>query len=149
MREKYYDIDYGVQASVNHSERVMLKDIGYDEFSPEAEQAAREHIASFSEAEGDLTGDWQIEENTYDFEDPIEGDTGWSCCICEAEFDNGYGNNPDPIKINIKGEDIKQWNPNDPNGYDPRCCDTCNTNVVIPARIKQAAETNKLEGGLW
>ena len=149
MKEKYYDIDYGVQASVNHSQRVTLKEINYDDFSPEAEQAAREHIESYSEAEADLTGNWQIEENTFDFEDPIEGDSGWTCCICEAEFDNGFGNNPDPVKENKKGKPIKEWNPNDPNGYDPRCCDSCNTNVVIPARLKQAMTTNQVEGGLW
>lgn len=38
------------------------------------------------------------------------------CCICKKEFD-GYGNNPIPIK---------------PDG---KCCDDCNINVVIPARI--------------
>jgi hypothetical protein len=149
MKEKYYDIDYGVQASVNHSQRVLLKDIGYDDFSPEAEQAAINYISDNPEAEYDLTGDWEIDPYTLECEDPVEGDSGWTCCICGAEFDNGFGNNPDPVKKNLKGEDIKQWDPNDPDGYDPRCCDTCNTNVVIPARIKQAAETNKLEGGLW
>ena len=152
MKEKYYDIDYGVEASVNHSQRVTLKEIGYDDFSPEAEQAARDHISDNPEVEWDLTGDWQIEYTTIEFEDPIEGDSGWTCCICEAEFDDGFGNNPDPVKKNLKGEYIKAGNwtgTNDPYGESLRCCDSCNTNVVIPARLKEAMETNKTEGGLW
>ena len=38
------------------------------------------------------------------------------CCICGKEF-AGFGNNPWPIKQN--GE----------------CCDECNINKVVPARI--------------
>ncbi len=143
MKEKYYDIDYGVQASVNHSQRVTLEEIGYDDFSFEAEQAAREHIESNPEAEHDLTGDWQLEENTFDFGDPVEGDSSWVCCICEDGFDNGFGNNPDPVKRDLHGELIFS------KSNDPRCCDSCNINVVIPARLKQAMDTNEVEGGLW
>lgn len=40
------------------------------------------------------------------------------CCICGQEFE-GYGNNPWPVKEN--GE----------------CCDKCNYEKVIPARINQ------------
>ena len=40
------------------------------------------------------------------------------CCICGKEF-VGWGNNPYPVN-------------NDP---DARCCDDCNMNSVIPARI--------------
>ena len=40
------------------------------------------------------------------------------CCIC-GKYINGYGNNPYPIN-------------NDENA---RCCDDCNFNKVIPARI--------------
>lgn len=43
------------------------------------------------------------------------------CCICGKEFE-GWGNNPWPIN-------------NDPNAV---CCDECNTNTVVPARIAQA-----------
>ena len=143
MKEKYYDIDYGVQASVNHSQRVQLKDIGYDDFSPEAEQAAINYISDNPEAEYDLTGDWEIDPYTLECEKPIEGDSGWTCCICDNEFDNGFGNNPDPVKRDLKDELIFS------KSNDPRCCDTCNTNVVIPARLKQAMKTNETEGGLW
>jgi hypothetical protein len=43
------------------------------------------------------------------------------CCICEYEIE-GYGNNPTPVSK--KG----------------RCCDKCNTEKVIPARILEASE---------
>lgn len=39
------------------------------------------------------------------------------CCLCGEEFE-GYGNNAEPVK---KGT----------------CCDECNKNKVIPARIKE------------
>lgn len=45
---------------------------------------------------------------------------GFKCCICGKQVDFGYGNNPIPVK---------------PNG---RCCDTCNLDYVIPARIRRA-----------
>ena len=40
------------------------------------------------------------------------------CCICGLPF-TGFGNNPYPVK------------------EDGRCCDFCNSSVVIPERIKQ------------
>lgn len=40
------------------------------------------------------------------------------CCICGKEF-TGWGNNPYPV---VKTEDA-------------RCCDKCNDEKVIPARI--------------
>lgn len=40
------------------------------------------------------------------------------CCICGAEI-VGYGNNPDPVK------------------KEGQCCDACDWQYVIPARIKQ------------
>lgn len=41
----------------------------------------------------------------------------YTCCIC-GWLTKGYGNNPQPVK---------------PEG---RCCDTCNSMHVIPARLK-------------
>lgn len=40
-----------------------------------------------------------------------------TCCICGREFE-GYGNNPYPVKD------------------DGVCCDDCNVNAVIPARLE-------------
>ncbi len=44
------------------------------------------------------------------------------CCICKMPF-TGYGNNPDPVKK--RG----------------RCCDSCNAEKVIPARIEEAIKS--------
>lgn len=43
------------------------------------------------------------------------------CCLCDDEID-GFGNNPSPLKD------------------DGRCCDKCNTEKVIPARIMEASK---------
>ena len=47
------------------------------------------------------------------------------CCICGKEF-VGWGNNPYPV---VKDEDA-------------RCCDDCNMEFVIPARIAELAGHN-------
>ena len=44
-----------------------------------------------------------------------------TCCICGKKF-FGHGNNPWPI-IDDESEDV-------------RCCDECNLNIVVPARIE-------------
>ena len=44
----------------------------------------------------------------------------FKCCICKCKYE-GYGNNPWPVSKREKD----------------RCCDNCNTYVVIPARIKR------------
>ena len=46
-----------------------------------------------------------------------------TCCICGKVF-KGWGNNPYPV---VKDEDA-------------RCCDDCNMEFVIPARIAELAE---------
>ncbi len=48
------------------------------------------------------------------------------CILCGAEID-GFGNNPEPVASFDQG----------------RCCDKCNRNLVIPARIKMAGEAMK------
>ena len=45
------------------------------------------------------------------------------CCICGKPF-SGHGNNAQPVK-------------------DGKCCDECNWNVVIPARIEKLKEIQK------
>lgn len=40
------------------------------------------------------------------------------CCICGQEF-TGYGNNPYPVS------------------YRGKCCDECNSTIVIPKRLEQ------------
>ena len=46
----------------------------------------------------------------------------YHCCFC-GQFFIGYGNNPEPVKSHLA-----------------RCCDACNKDIVIPARIEQAME---------
>ena len=45
------------------------------------------------------------------------------CCLCGKEF-NGWGNNAAPV---ANGE----------------CCDECNSNIVIPARIEEYFKNKK------
>lgn len=51
------------------------------------------------------------------------------CCICGKEFE-GYGNNPYPIGHDVYSEE-------------DRCCDKCNLDYVIPARIALLADKKK------
>lgn len=43
----------------------------------------------------------------------------YTCCICHKDFE-GWGNNPWPVV----------------NDYDAECCDECNWEKVVPARLK-------------
>lgn len=45
----------------------------------------------------------------------------YKCCLCGKEIE-GFGNNPDPLG-NLGEEDEE-------------CCDECNSEKVIPARIE-------------
>lgn len=45
-------------------------------------------------------------------------ENGKLCCICGAPIE-GFGNNPDPV-VTLENA---------------RCCDACNNDFVIPARI--------------
>lgn len=49
----------------------------------------------------------------------------YTCCICGQVF-TGYGNNPWPV--------------NDDKGAE--CCNRCNVDVVIQARLKQMTENS-------
>jgi hypothetical protein len=44
----------------------------------------------------------------------------FKCCLCDKEVE-GFGNNPDPLPVNHE---------------DDECCDECNLEKVIPARIE-------------
>ncbi len=51
------------------------------------------------------------------------------CCICKKECENQWGNNPWPISTK----------------KDDRCCNQCNVDYVIPARIILSNENKKGE----
>ncbi len=69
----------------------------------------------------------------------LSGGQAMKCCICGGDVDKHYtpqgvmywdkGHNPDPVKT----------------GEDDRCCDACNTNVVIPARFKTLLPVTRWE----
>jgi len=55
----------------------------------------------------------------------LAGEPIWQCVICEEHF-TGYDNNPDPV------------------AETGGCCDACNTNKVIPARMAELMQMNHL-----
>ena len=125
----YYDIEYEATAYFSGVQQVNLKDINHDEFSDEAEQDAIELVQdTMTDAEFELGDGWTLEYNSCETGDVDEGTSEWTCCICENNFADGYGNNPD----DHNGKTRYQWG--------ARCCDSCNINVVIPNRIKNLKE---------
>ena len=124
---KYYDIEYDATARGYSTQRVYLDEIDCDDFSEDALELAKDYVINNPDVEGDLFGEWEMADDCINIMEYEEGDNSWKCCLCDAEFIGGYGNNPDPVD--------KHWN--------ARCCDVCNTNTVIPARFKQAVEINK------
>ena len=125
---KYYDIEYSAQAMGYSVQRVYLDEIGEDDFSEEALESAKEEIRMNPDCEGDLYGEWEMTDDSINVMEYEEGDNSWTCCLCDTTFIGGYGNNPDPVVVK----------------HDARCCNACNTNVVIPARLKEAMECNEL-----
>ena len=62
------------------------------------------------------------------------------CCFCEKEFE-GYGNNPwgAMCRDAISGKIVDlEYNPED------RCCDECNTRLVIPGRYYKLSQARNL-----
>jgi hypothetical protein len=72
---------------------------------------------SFEEAMEEVMLRQLDEEYQSDSENDDEIEAVTTCCICDNTRE-GFGNNPAPVKT------------------EGRCCDACNTSVVIPARIQ-------------
>ena len=125
---KYYDIEYSATAMGYSTQRVYLDDIDCDDFSDDALELAKDDVINNPDVEGDLFGEWEMADGQVEIQDYDWGDNSWKCCLCDAEFIGGYGNNPDPVVVK----------------HDARCCNACNTNIVIPARLKEAMECNEL-----
>lgn len=49
------------------------------------------------------------------------------CCFCGKECEDEFGNNPYPANTE----------------EDARCCNDCNTTIVIPERIKKISDNKK------
>ncbi len=57
--------------------------------------------------------------------------------LLEAIFDAGMGNSNGPHDCVICGESFSGYGHNPaPISYKGRCCDSCNENAVIPARVE-------------
>lgn len=139
---KYYDVDIEYQLVATVTKRIYIdemaqkiniyyeceewehdiiwKKVGEDEHHHNNQNFA-EYIAPDEIENEDINNEWEISKTfvTGSTKGSEQwGDEVWQCVICKEHF-TGYGNNPDPL-AHGKGE----------------CCDVCNTNQVIPARIK-------------
>ena len=67
----------------------------------------------------------------YNWADPNDTEVK-SCSICEGEI-YGMGNNPQPVEIfvdeNLGTRKLE---------VSESCCHTCNINIVIPSRLREA-----------
>lgn len=112
--DTYYDKDYLEKQNIKHNH------IGLDEFNKHnmlfAEMVAPDRVEDEELHHGLEITDTFVTGSTEGSE--REGKEIWECVICNEHF-TGFGNNPDPVK---------------PDGD---CCDACNTNHVIPARMQE------------
>ena len=112
--DTYYDAEYLDKKNIKYDH------IGTDEFNKHnklfAEMVAPDRVEDEELHHGLEITDTFVAGSTQGSE--RNGKEIWQCVICEEHF-TGFGNNPDPVKIN--GD----------------CCDACNTNHVIPARMQE------------
>ena len=112
--ETYYDCDW------LDSKGIICEEIGEDDFHNNnqlfAEMVAPDRVEDEELHHGLEITDTFVASSTEGSE--REGKEIWKCVICKEHF-TGFGNNPDPVK---------------PDGD---CCDACNTNHVIPARMSE------------
>ncbi len=112
--DDYYDKEYLAKKNIKHNH------IGLDEFNKHnmlfAEMVAPDRVEDEELHHGLEITDTFVAGSTEGSE--RKGKEIWECVICYEHF-TGFGNNPDPVKSN--GD----------------CCDACNTNHVIPARMKE------------
>ena len=112
------DTYYDCETLEKHN--IICEEVGEDEHHNNNQNFA-EYIAPNEIENEDINSEWEITKTfvTGSTEGSEQwGDEVWECVLCKHHF-TGYGNNPDPLAMG-KGE----------------CCDVCNTNQVIPARIK-------------
>ena len=155
-KRKYYDVEVELDLSAVATKRIyideinqyrndmnenMLKHYGIDEHY--------EHKDEFNEPNRMLAEDLakdEIEEEDYINEIEVQNmsvirdpDAGmettkgdiWRCVYCKQHF-TGWGNNPETIgKLRFD--------------LDDKCCDTCNTNHVIPARLSDIINNKNLK----
>ena len=110
---------YGIDKDYEHK----------DEFN-ETNKLLAEDLALDEVQEDEWTTNAEVQEQNVLHEPETGEETTageiWRCVICN-EFYTGWGNNPDPVKN--YGE----------------CCNDCNTNAVIPARLGQIINNKDLK----
>ena len=119
--DEYYDSDY------LDKKGIVSEEVGEDEFHNNNMLFA-EFIAPDLVEDEDLHHNIQVTDTfvTGSIEGSERaGEEIWQCVICNEHF-TGYGNNAEPVKDGI-------------------CCDTCNTNHVIPARMSELFEEQQRE----
>ena len=109
---------YGIDKDYEHK----------DEFN-ETNKLLAEDLALDEVQEDEWTENAEVQEQNVLHEPETGEETTageiWRCVICE-EYYTGWGNNPDPVKN--YGE----------------CCNDCNTNAVIPARLGRIINNKEL-----
>ena len=150
-RRKFYDVQVDLDISSFVTKRIYVDELNQYRINMNKEMLGHygidenyEHKDEFNETNRMLAEDLAIDDiEDLDWEEFIEiqsknvihePETGeentakqdiWRCVICHEHF-TGFGNNPDPIK-----------------NYGD-CCDACNTNKVIPERMRQIINQNHL-----
>ena len=150
-RRKFYDVKVDLEITSFAIKRIyvdeidqyrkdmnkeMLKSYGCDEnykhkdeFN-EQNMMLAEDLAKEEVEDDDWSEHIEIQEMNV-LHEPVTGEENtakqeiWRCVICYEHY-TGWGNNPDPVKN--YGE----------------CCNDCNTNAVIPARLGQIISNKEL-----
>ena len=149
-KRKYYDVEVSLDVTANCTKRVYIDeidayrndmsemhmkaiglDLAYihkDEFNYQnqrmAEELAKEDVESDDYIDEIEVHNMNVLVDPQTGEETEEGEI-WQCVICNDYF-TGWGNNPDPVK-----------------NYGD-CCNACNTNVVIPERLRSIINHNHL-----
>ena len=154
-QRKYYDVEVEIDVTAVCTKRIYVDEIDQyrndmnkemllnygidkddkhkDEFN-ETNQMLAEDLA-LDEVEEE---DWMVNMEVHNMDvikTPVEdeetdGDKIWKCVYCKKHF-TGFGNNPETVGKMKFSEDAE-------------CCDACNTNIVIPERMKDVMMMNHL-----
>tara|TARA_B100000959_G_scaffold121246_1_gene127452 strand:- start:23537 stop:24058 length:522 start_codon:yes stop_codon:yes gene_type:complete len=161
-QRKYYDVEVELDISAQCTKRIYVDEIEQytndmnkemlltygidknyqheDEFNPTNEMLA-EDLALEEVEEEDWMDNMDVHNmEVYDIRSDIvkapiqgeetDGEKIWQCVYCKEHF-TGFGNNPETVGKMQFSEDAE-------------CCDACNTNIVIPERMKDIMMTNHL-----
>ena len=154
-QRKYYDVEVELDISAQCTKRIYVDEIEQYTNDMNKEMLLKygidknyKHEDEFNETNQMLAEDLAVDEvedeewmvnmevhNMDVIKQPVEGeetdgDKIWKCVYCKEHF-TGFGNNPETygkMKFSLDAE----------------CCDACNTNIVIPERMKDIMMMNHL-----